>query len=511
MTTEGDIAMNDKTAYERRWWTLAVLSLSLLVVGLDNTILNVALPSLRTSLDATSSQLQWIVDSYMLVFAGILLTAGSLGDRFGRKRALQLGLLVFGAGSVIAAFSVSSTMLIASRSLMGAGAAFIMPSTLSILTNVFPAGERAKAIGIWAGVSGLGIVIGPVTGGFLLEHFWWGSVFLVNGPFVVLTLVAARSLVPESRDPAAPRLDPAGAGISIVALTTLLWGIIEAPSHGWTSPVILAAFVASAVTAAVFVAWELRTASPMLDVRFFLNPRFTAASVSIALVFFALFGTIFFLTQYLQSVLGFSTLAAGVRVIPFAFAMMPAAAISPKLAARFGTKLTVTAGLLAISGGLGLLTLATDGTGYGLVAASLLVTGLGMGLAMAPATDSIMGALPLEKASVGSAMNDTTRMVGGSLGVAIMGSVLSSVYAAHVPASAGAVAQDSVGGAMAVAASTHDEALAQAASHAFVSGMTAAALVGTIVAVAGALLAFFLLPNEEREGTAVRVPAVEGT
>ncbi len=487
-----------KTAYERRWWTLAVLSMSLLVIGLDNTILNVALPSVREDLGATSSQLQWIVDSYMLVFAGILLTAGSLGDRFGRKRALEFGLVVFGAGSVLAALSGSSGMLIASRSLMGVGAAFIMPSTLSILTNVFPSGERAKAIGIWAGVSGLGIVIGPVTGGFLLEHFWWGSVFLVNVPFVALTLLAARSLVPESRDPSAPRLDPPGAGISIVALTTLLWGIIEAPSRGWTSPAIAAAFAAALLLSAAFVVWELRTDSPMLDVRFFGNPRFTAASVSLALVFFVLFGTIFFLTQYLQSVLGYGALAAGVRIIPFAFAMMPAAALSPRVTARFGTKLTVAGGLLLIAAGLGVLTQASDGSGYGLVAVALVVTGLGMGIAAAPATDSVMGSLPLEKASVGSAMNDTTRMVGGSLGVAIMGSVLSSVYQANVPASAGVVARDSVGGAMAVAAETGNSALADTASHAFVSGMTAAALVGTIVAGAGALLAYFLLPNEER-------------
>jgi EmrB/QacA subfamily drug resistance transporter len=489
--------MESGPAYERRWWTLAVLTASLLVIGLDNTILNVALPSLREDLDATASQLQWIVDSYMLVFAGILLTAGSLGDRFGRKRALQLGLIVFGLGSLSATFASSSEMLIASRSLMAAGAAFIMPSTLSILTNVFPAHERAKAIGIWAGVSALGIVIGPVTGGFLLEHFWWGSVFLVNVPFVAATLAVSRPLVPESKDPAAPKLDPVGASISIVALTTLLWGIIEAPSHGWTSPVIVSAFTGSAISAALFVYWELSTESPMLDVRFFLNPRFTAGSVSIALVFFALFGTIFFLTQYLQSVLGYGTLAAGVRVIPFAFAMMPAAAFSPKLAARFGIKLTVTAGLLLIAAGLGLLTLVNDDSGYGLVAAVLLISGLGMGLAAAPATDSVMGSLPLEKASVGSAMNDTTRMVGGALGVAIMGSVLASVYESHIPASAGPDARDSIGGAIAVAAKTGDTALAQTASHAFVSGMTAAALVGTVVAVAGALVAWFLLPNDE--------------
>ena len=481
--------------HRRRWWTLAVLSLSLLVIGLDNTILNVALPSLRTDLNATSSQLQWIADSYMLVFAGILLTAGSLGDRFGRRRALVLGLVIFGAGSLASAFAGSATELIATRGLMGLGAAFIMPSTLSILTNVFPAGERAKAIGIWAAVSALGIAIGPVTGGWLLAHFWWGSVFLVNVPFVVATLVAARRLVPESRDPESPRLDGVGAGLSLVGLITLVWAVIEAPNRGWTSSHVLVAFAASAVLLTAFAVWELRTRYPMLDVRMFRNRRFSAASASVGLVFFALMGTIFFLTQYIQSVLGYTPLQAGVRIIPVAGGMILGAGLSTKLTRRFGTKVMVAAGLGTVSAALFLLAHAQVDSGYGLVAAVLAIMGLGMGFAMAPATDSVMGSLPLEKASVGSAMNDTTRMVGGALGVAVLGSLLSSGYRSHLPASAGDAARDSLGGALYVAGP--HSALADTARHAFVSGMGTAALAAGAIALVGALLALVFLPARE--------------
>jgi EmrB/QacA subfamily drug resistance transporter len=509
--------MNADLIYRRRWWTLAVLSLSLLVIGLDNTILNVALPSLSSDLDASSSQLQWIVDSYMLVFAGILLTAGSLGDRFGRRRALVGGLAVFGIGSLAAAFSGSAGELISSRALMGLGAAFIMPSTLSILTAVFPAGERAKAIGIWAGVSGLGIALGPVTGGFLLEHFSWGAVFLVNVPFVIATLALIKFLVPESLDPKASPLDPVGAGISIAALTTLLWAIIEAPSKGWTSGTILVAFGATAVLTAAFVVWELRTRYPMLDVRLFRNRRFSGASAAISLVFFGLFGTIFFLTMYLQQVLGYSPLDAGIRVIPVALGIIVASGLSARLTSRVGTKAMVAGGLAIVSSALLLLSTATVDSGYGLVAAVLLTMGIGMGLAMAPATDSVMGSLPLAKASVGSAMNDTTRMVGGALGVAILGSLLSSGYSsavepatASLPAPAAEAASDSLGGALAVASQVGGatgRALTESAQTAFVSGMNGAAIVAAAVVLAGSLAALFLLPS--READVVELPAGE--
>ncbi len=295
----------DDRVHRRRWATLAVLCVSLLVIVIDNTIVNVALPTLVRDLGTSISDLQWVVDAYTLVFAGLLLTAGSLGDRFGRKGALTAGLVVFGAASAAAAFAGGVDSLIAARAVMGIGAALIMPATLSILTNVFTdARERALAIGLWSGVAGIAVALGPVTGGFLLEHFWWGSVFIVNVPIVIAAIVAGHFLVPTSRNPKRPRLDLVGAGLSIVGLGALVAAIIEAPSNGWTNPVIVAGFAIAAVALVAFVWWERRIDEPMLDVRFFANPRFTAASVNVTLVFFALFGFIFLATQYLQFVLG---------------------------------------------------------------------------------------------------------------------------------------------------------------------------------------------------------------
>jgi EmrB/QacA subfamily drug resistance transporter len=491
----------------RRWWTLAVLCISLLVISLDNTILNVALPTLDRDLDASSSQLQWIVDSYMLVFAGLLLTAGALGDRFGRRRALSFGLGVFGLGSALSAMAGSAEMLIASRALMGVGGAFIMPSTLSILTNVFPARERAKAIGAWAAVSGLGIAIGPVAGGWIVEHADWSWIFLVNVPFVIAALLAQRPLVPESKDPAAPRLDMPGFALSTAGLTALVWAIIEAPNWGWTDGRILGAFAAAAVALAAFVAWERRSLHPMLDVRLFGNRRFSAASAAIALSFFALFGAIFFLTQYLQLVLGYEPFGAGLRVLPVAGAIVLASPLSARLTARLGAKVVVAAGLATIAAGLLVMTSFAADTSYGPVALAYVLLGLGIGLAMTPATDSIMGSLPLAKASVGSAVNDATRTTGGALGVAILGSVLSSGYRADMDATAsqiggaaGAAAHDSLSGALGVAAQMGGPVgarLTATAQDAFVSGMHAAVLVAAGIALAGALVALVFLPSRE--------------
>jgi EmrB/QacA subfamily drug resistance transporter len=493
----------------RRWWTLGVLCLSLLVIGVDNTILNVALPTLERDLGASASQLQWIVDAYMLVFAGLLLTAGALGDRFGRKRALEIGLVVFAAGSVWAALAASAESLIAARALMGVGGAFIMPSTLSILTATFPAGERGRAIGIWAAVAGLGIVIGPLSGGWLLEHASWHAVFLVNLPFVLATFVAGRWLVRESRDPDAGRLDVRGFALSFTGLTALVWAIIEAPGTGWTDPSILAAFGLAAIALALFAAWELRAPAPMLDVRLFRNRRFSAASAAIALTFFALFGTIFFLTQYLQLVLGHSALEAGVRVMPVAAGMIVGGPLSARLAERAGTKLVVAGGLGLVAAGLAILALAEVDSSYTVIAASMAILGLGMGLAMAPATDSIMGALPLAKASVGSAVNDATRTTGGALGVAVLGSLLSSHYrgamesvTTGLPGAAAEAARDSLSGALAVSGRVGGDAgaqIAEAAQSAFVSGMHVAVLVAAGIAVAGAVVALVALPAREAE------------
>ena len=509
--------MDPQRIHDRRWWTLGVLCLSLTVIGLDNTILNVALPTLVRDLGATSSQLQWIVDSYVLVFAGLLLTAGSIGDRFGRKLALFAGMAVFLGASVLCAFADTAAMLITARALMGIGGALIMPSTLSIITNVFPPQELGKAIGIWAGVSGLGIVIGPLAGGWLLEHFWWGSVFLINVPFIVAAM-AGSVLIPESKDPVAAKFDPAGAVLSILGLSVLVYAIIEAPAHGWLDPRTFAEFALAFVLLGHFMAWERRAPHPMLELGFFRNPRFSAASLSITMVFFAMFGSVFMNTQYLQFVLGYTPLQAGVRVLPVV-TMVPAARASDLLTKRFGTKRVVAAGLGLVAVALFVLSTVSLGTGYGLVALSLALLGLGMGSAMAPATASIMASLPRAKAGVGSAMNDTTRMVGGALGVAIAGSVLNSVYAHRVvaalptaPAEVIAAAKSSVGAALAVAErvpAPFGPALARVAQGAFVDGMGVALLVTAFAALLGAAIAVLFLPATGEDAEELEVAAGE--
>jgi EmrB/QacA subfamily drug resistance transporter len=499
-----------------RWRVLIVLCIALVVVALDNTILNVALPSLVRELHATNSQLQWMVDAYTIVFASALLAAGSLGDRFGRRGALQTGLVIFGIGSVMSAFAGSANQLIYTRGLMGFGGALIMPSTLSILTNVFPADELGRAIGIWAGVSGLGIAIGPTIGGWLLEQFWWGSVFLVNVPVIVLGLIAVALIVPTSRDPSAPPLDIAGFVLSASSITAILYGIIEGPTRGWSSQTIVASFGVGFVLLGAFVLWERHTPRPMLDVRFFANPRFSAASVAITLVFFALFGSLFFLSQYLQFVAGYTPLEAGLRVTPVAGVLIVSAPASSLLVRRFGTKLVVSGGLLVVAAGLFILTRVTVSSGYSIVLASLLVLGLGIGLAMAPATESIMSSLPPERAGVGSAVNDTTRLIGGALGVAVLGTVMKAVYVARIdsvpavrqlPPAGLAAVRASVGGADAVAAQLPaplGRALLLVANQAFVDGMRRAVIVGAIVALGGALVALIFLPARATSATPAR-------
>lgn len=495
-------------AYRRRWATLLVLCLSLMVIGLDNTILNVAIPTLSRSLHASTSQLQWIVDSYTIVFAGLLLTAGSLGDRFGRYKALTVGLLLFGTGSAASAFATSANMLIATRAFMGIGGAFIMPATLSIITNVFtnPA-ERGKAIGIWAGVSALGIGIGPIAGGYLLSQFWWGSVFLVNVPVVLAGLVLGYLLIPDSADPSAPKLDPLGALLSIGGLAGALFAVIEGPAYGWSSTSVLTGFAVGVVLLVAFVAWELSYSSPMLDVRFFENPRFTAASGAITLTFFTLFGSLFLLTQYLQSVLGYSTVKAGAVLLPQAAVLMVVAPSSPIFVRRVGNKVVVAFGLTVVAVAMVLFALLPVGAPMWQVIATTCVLGIGMGNVMAPATDSIMGSLPRAKAGVGSAVNDTTRQMGGAVGVAALGSVLSSGYrhsvshaaaAQHLPAAVVKAIGDNVGQAVGVAQSGHAGPYAAAvtaiARQGFVSAFHTADVVGAFVVALAAVGVVIWLP-----------------
>jgi len=503
--------------HSRRWLTLLVLCISLIVITLDNTILNVAIPTLAKpkalgGLGASASELQWIVDSYTLVFAGLLLTAGSLGDRYGRYRFLAFGLALFGVGSALSAFAPSATALIFTRGLMGVGAAFIMPSTLSIITNVFTDhAERGKAIGIWAGVSALGIGLGPITGGVLLEHFWWGSVFIVNIPIVIIGLILGYLLVPESRDPHPSALDPVGAVLSIAALGTLLWSIIEAPSHGWTSPTIVTGFIIGAVMLTAFFVWELRSSHPMLDMRFFENPRFSAASGAITLVFLSLFGTLFLLTQYLQSVLGYSTVKAGAVLLPQSIVLMVFAPMSNLWVQRLGNKIVVATGLLIVTSSFVLFfTLAPDSSAIHVIGITMWM-GLGMANVMAPCTDSIMGSLPRAKAGVGSAVNDTTRQMGGAIGVAVFGSLMASHFVSSmsdklgttVPAPIAGQLGDNVGQALGVA--THLQAAQQfagqivpAAKESFVSGLHIVGLVAAAVVFLAAVGVALFLPARAR-------------
>jgi EmrB/QacA subfamily drug resistance transporter len=498
-------------AEDRRWFILGVLCFSLVVIVLDNSIMNVALPAIVRELDATNTQLQWMVDAYTLVFAGLLLTAGSLGDRFGRRPALQFGFAVFGLGSLASALAGSPNALIVSRGFMGIGGAFIMPATLSIITNLFPARERGKAIGVWAATAGVGAALGPLTGGFLLDHFYWGSVFLVNLPIVALGLVAGVFLIPDSKDPSEPRLDPIGAILSIVGLGALLYAIIEAPNHGWTAPATVIAFLIGAVVLGAFAWWELHTDHPMLDFQFWKNPRFSAASAAIALTFFAMFGSLFVFTQYLQFVLGYSPLQTGVRLLAFAIPMMIVAPLSARLVQQFGTKVVVASGMTLSTAGLVLLSFVEADSSYPSFAWRMVVMATGLALTMAPATESIMGSLPLAKAGVGSAVNDTTRQVGGALGVAVLGSVYTSIYGSHVvsslsganvPADVLATAKASVGGALQAATAVGGQAgqaIATAARSAFIDGFHVSLLAGSVATLVGLIVTIVWLPAHARE------------
>jgi EmrB/QacA subfamily drug resistance transporter len=497
--------MSREQIHRRRWAILGVLILALFGVSVDNTILTIALPTIAVDLSATASQLQWMVDAYILVFAGLLLVGGALSDRFGRRLALVVGLALFGLGSAVAPFVTDANQLIALRAFMGLGAALTMPATLSIIADVFPASERPKAIAAWSAVSGLGIIVGPLVGGWLLEHYAWASVFVVNVPFVLVGIATTLAVVPESRAPARLPLDPVGALLSVAGLVALVYGIIEIPTRGWADPVVVAVLAAAAVLGVAFVAWERRQLHPMLDVSLFRDRRFSAASLSVTLTFFSLMGATFFLTLYLQAVLGLSALETGVRFLPIAFGVIVAAPIGAQLTARVGTRITTAAGLAVVALGLGLVATLGVASSDVHVAVVLFVAALGMGLAMTPATDAIMAALPQAKLGVGSAVNDATREIGGALGVAVLGSLAAASYGAAVeplagtlPDQAASAVRDSITGASAVAAALGGpagEAILAVARQSFVDAMASTSVLGAIVALAGAGLALAFLPD----------------
>jgi EmrB/QacA subfamily drug resistance transporter len=505
--------------HARRWKTLGVLSLSLVIIGLDNTILNVALPTLQDEFDASNSKLQWMVDSYLLVFAGLLLVFGTLGDRLGRKLVLQAGVSIFGLASLGALVADSAGEVIAVRAAMGVGAAMIMPATLSIIANVFGGEERGKAIGIWAALAAVGIGLGPLTGGLLLQWFDWSSVFLVNVPFAVAALALGIRYVPESRDPRPGRFDLPGAALSTAGFVLLVYAIIEAPEQGWLSGFSLGSLGASVALLAAFFWWERRTAEPMLDLGFFRSPRFSVGTGAVSVAFFALLGGIFALTQYLQFAHGYSAIEAGAVMSPMALGLMIGAGSSSKAVHRLGTSRVVAAGLTGLALLLALTAFWEPQTGALTLVAWFFGVTLAMGWIMAPATEAVVGAVPAAKSGVASATNTVARMVSGALGVAVIGSLVSSLYASDVESSLGGLpepaqagAEDSVGAASAIAAQLPPEAgsgLLAAAGDAFTNAMGVSLLVAAGLAAGAAVLVARFLPDREPVREAVDVEAAE--
>jgi EmrB/QacA subfamily drug resistance transporter len=505
----------DPTVYARRWKILAVMALSLLIIGLDNTVLNVALPTLQSHFSADGATLQWIVDAYLLAFAGVLLTMGTLGDRFGRKRVLQSGLLLFGASSVLAAFAQNADQLIGLRAVMGIAGAMIMPATLSVIMDVFPREERGKAIGIWSAVAGLGIGLGPFVGGLLLEWFDWSSVFWLNVPIVATALVAGLVLVPESRDPKPGAFDLPGAGLSTAMLVTLVYGIIEATARGWTDGLVLGCFAGAVVLGVAFLAWERRVGSPMLPLTLFRDARFSVASLGVGLVFFAMMGSVFAFTQYLQFAMGFSPLEAGAAMLPLALGLVIGSGASNHLSEKLGRTRVIAGGLFGVAAVLSTSLVWTADMAPFMLGLVTFGLALSMGMAMAPSTEAVMSAVPEAKAGVGSAMSDVTRQVGGALGVAVIGSIIATAYSDDMQ-SAPATASESIGGAHAVAGKLGGEAgtnLADTAARAFTDALGIGLTAAAAVAVMGGLLVLLRLPdgrgaNDERhEGVAL--PALE--
>jgi EmrB/QacA subfamily drug resistance transporter len=476
----------------------------MLTLGFDTTILNVALPTLAAALGADTAGLQWIVTAYVLVFAGLLLPAGAFADRLGRKRFLIVGLALFGLCSVVASYATSTETVIASRALMGLAAAILTPTVLAVIPALFGPAERPRAIAIVMMSAGVGIPLGPILGGWLLRHFWWGSVFLVNVPVAAAALVAALLLIPETKDPAPRPADVVGGLLSVVGLVAFVYGVIEVPTRGWSSPVVLAALGAGVAVLAAFVAWERRTPYPMIDLKLFARPRFLWGSVAATLATFALAGLLFVLPQFLQDVKGFDPLNTGLRLVPMMAGLMVGAGVSEKLITKLGNRIPVALGLAIIAGGLALGATTEISQGYGHTATWLAIVGVGVGTALAPAMEAVLSELPPARAGAGTAITMTLRQVGAALGVALLGSVLSAAYTdrldlAGLPAPAATAAKESIAGAVAVASRLGDAQLLDASRFAFVHAMDVVLLVCAALAAVGAVLSALLLTARATE------------
>lgn len=472
------------TSSPRRWWALVAIVLSILTIGFDTTILNVALPTLATQLHAGTSELQWLVDAYVLVFAGLLLPMGALGDRYGRRRLLLIGLALFAGASAVAVFASTPGQVIAARAVMGIGAAILTPITLAVLPVLFEPHERGKAIAIATMGMGLGLPLGPIIGGYLLEHFWWGSIFLINIPVALIAIAAVALLIPESRAASPRPADIPGGLLSTAGLVLLVYGTIEAPARGWTDALVLATLALGATLLAAFVLVERRRVAPMIDLRLFRRARFAWGTAAGTIASFALFGLLFILPQFLQSVLGHTALGVGLRLLPLIGGLFLGAPLGARLGRMLTTRVPVAAGLLTGACGLLLGSFTDLGSGYGFVAGWLAVTGLGIGLALAPAMDAVLGELPRDEAGAGTAVTMTLRQVAGALGVALLGSLASAVYTAAAP------------GLHSIGPDVTSPALALAARGAFIDAMSAVLLVCAALTLAGAVLTAVFLPAE---------------
>ena len=493
--------------HRMRWWTLAVVSVTVVLATIDETILNVAIPSLQRDLGASASSLQWILNAYLLVFGGLLLTMGGIGDRFGRARMLRYGLAVFALSSVGAALAQSPAQLIGARAIMGIGGAMMMPATLAVIVNVFKGKEIPKAIAIWAMMAGIGVALGPILGGALLKYFYWGSVFLVNVPIAGAAIVASLFLVPDSRDPESRPIDIPGALLSMGAVSALILAIIEGPEWGATSPQLAITAGTAVILGLGFVLRERQATYPLLDFALFRLPRFSTGAAAVSLAFFSMVGFIFGFTQYLQFVQGHTPLAAGIRFLPAAAGVMLGAIASEELVRRFGTTRVVAAGLVIMTATMPLVLLWEVNTSYLVIGPVVALLALGVGLVFAPAAEAVMGAVEAAKAGVGSAMNDMTQMLAGALSIAVVGSAMYGMYAARLgdavaalPAEAGELARDSIGAAVQLAASLPPEealALSAAAKSAFTDALGLALLIGAAFSLVGVLIVARFMPARD--------------
>jgi EmrB/QacA subfamily drug resistance transporter len=488
-----------------RWWALAALVVSGLVVGLDSTVLITALPTLSSKLGATTSDLQWIAAAYTLTLGGLLLPAGVLGDRYGRKRMLLVGLVLFGISSVIASQATTAVELIAMRAIMGIGAAFIVPLSLSILPSMFTPEERPRAISATAAGAFLGLPLGPLLAGFLLTHYAWGSVFLINAPVVVLALLGVWYLVPEGKDPNPRSFDWVGGLLAVAGVTALVYGVIEQPIHGWTDPRVLVGIIAGAVILTAFVVWDLRHASPFVDLSNFRSRGFTWATMAFAITGFGLFGVMFILTPFLQIVLGNDAQATGIKLLPLIGGVILGAGAGNVLAARLGQRVAVSAGLAITAAALVGFSQIGAGTSYAPVGAALAVIGLGIGIALPTTLNIILGTLPPTQTGAGSALTRALQQIAATLGVATLGSILNSAYQAQIgphlaslPSAAREAALGSIAGAHAVAAhlpAPIHTAVVGAANQAYTQGMSEVMLVSAALVLATAVAIAIFLPS----------------